>query len=83
MTIKIFYSTLGHSVVELASVELDGTFHWWALTPTENEQPMSSNMEAQLQRTSQQQQSQTQGTSPRNQRAGKLNFSNIDILKTA
>ena len=44
---------------------------------------MSSNMEAQLQRTSQQQQSQTQGTSPRNQRAGKLNFSNIDILKTA
>ena len=58
-------------MVELGSVELDGTFHWWALTPTENEQPMSSNMEAQLQRTSQQQSQNPQGTSPRNQRAGK------------
>ena len=78
--ILIISINIGHSVVELGSVELDGTFHWWALTPTENEQPMSSNMEAQLQRTSTQQQSQTQGTSPRNQRAGKLNFKYIDDI---
>ena len=60
-------------------MELNGTFNWWALTPTENEQPMSSNMEAQLQRTSQQSQN-PQGTSSRNQRAGSLNLKFFRIL---